>query len=107
MFEKWLHIPIPIFMHVYLYNCTNAAEIKTSSEWIKPHFELIGPYVFHEERVKENITWDDDNDLVSYKTRSFYHFEESLSKGSFEDSITALHVPSIVSLESFKDKIVN
>ena len=62
--------------------------------------ELIerGPYVFDETRTKEEIDFNENQTLVSYRERRKYKFREDLSVGPYDDNITFINLPLLVML---------
>lgn len=55
----------------------------------------IGPYRFREIRDKKNITFNDDNSTVSYRTISTFFFDENGSNGTLNDVITQLNIVAV------------
>lgn len=79
---------------MYLFNWTNAADVRVPG--VKPHFEQMGPYVFREEKTKEDLVWHENKTVTFYGRRTWF-FEPSMSGGKLDDLITCPHLPSIVS----------
>lgn len=94
-FDKWETLPIPVYMRMFLWNWTNAEEVKLYG--VKPHFEQVGPYTYREERLKMDIEWH-ENRTVTFKPNRTWIWEEELSGGKQTDLITAPHLPSLVSI---------
>lgn len=49
MFEKWVDIPIPIYIKFYFFNVTNADKFLAGvgGDWsTKPEVEELGPYIY-------------------------------------------------------------
>lgn len=93
-YKNWVAAPIPIYLTFYMFNWTNPEEIRNPH--VKPHFAEMGPYVFLEKRLKENITFH-NNDTVSYYQRKTWFFQPELSNGTLDDMVTSAHVISAVS----------
>lgn len=55
----------------------------------------IGPYRFREIRDKKNITFNDHNSTVSYRTISTFYFDEDGSNGTLDDNITQLNIVAV------------
>lgn len=55
----------------------------------------LGPYRFREIREKRNITFNDRNSTVSYRTFSTFHFDEDASNGTLDDEITQLNMVAV------------
>ena len=69
-------------MKLYYFNVTNYQEIenrKPGTPGPKPVLEEIGPYVFREWHLKENIVWNDDNSTVTYQQSKRWKFIEEES----------------------------
>ncbi|XP_001357048.3 protein croquemort [Drosophila pseudoobscura] len=99
-FEKWEELPIPVYLHMYLWNWTNAQEVQANG--VKPIFEQLGPYVYREERKKMDLEWH-DNGTVTFNPRRIWYWEEEMSGGKQTDIITGPHLPSIAAAHSMKD----
>ncbi|KAM9455362.1 scavenger receptor class B member 1 isoform 2-T2 [Clarias gariepinus] len=83
-YTMWKDIPVPFFMSIYIFNVLNPEEILAGE---KPMVEQRGPYVYSENRWKDNITFH-DNKTVSYYEYRQYFFEESMSVGNESDVVT-------------------
>ncbi|XP_073827110.1 neither inactivation nor afterpotential D [Musca autumnalis] len=91
-YDKWINTPVPVYMAMYLYNWTNTDQVRVAG--VKPNFERVGPYVFREERIKNNITFYPNN-TVSFMPQRMWYFEPEMSGGTLEDNITCPHLPTI------------
>ncbi|ALC40170.1 ninaD, partial [Drosophila busckii] len=100
-FEKWEVLPIPVYLNMYLWNWTNAAEVALKG--VKPNFQQLGPYVYREERVKKDIVWH-ENKTVTFKPTRTWHWEEAMSGGKQSDLVTVPHLPSIAAAETMRNK---
>jgi CD36 family. len=45
-FSMWEETPIPMYIEVYFFNWTNAAEFQEKPHEVIPEFVEMGPYVF-------------------------------------------------------------
>ncbi|CAD6998341.1 unnamed protein product [Ceratitis capitata] len=88
-YNNWVEAPIPIYLEFHMFNWTNPEEIRNHE--VKPHFVEMGPYVFLEKHLKQNITFYENN-TVSYFEKRTWFFDEQLSGGSLDDMLTAAHV---------------
>ncbi|XP_017481187.1 PREDICTED: protein croquemort [Rhagoletis zephyria] len=88
-YNIWVEAPIPIYLEFHIFNWTNPEEIRNPN--VKPHFVEMGPYVFLEKHLKQNITFY-QNDTVSYFQKRTWFFDEQRSGGSLNDMVTAAHV---------------
>ncbi|XP_013784353.1 scavenger receptor class B member 1-like [Limulus polyphemus] len=102
-FEHWKDVPVPIFIHFYFFNLTNHEGVWSLTE--KPQLAEVGPYVFRESRKKVNVTWNENNNTVSYAQVRTWHFEPDLTLGSLDDIITTLNVPAIAAAQKMKNKM--
>src|SRR5690349_21338015 len=55
----------------------------------------IGPYRFREIRDKKNVTFNDKNSTVSYRTFSTFYFDEDGSNGMLDDEIMQLNIVAV------------
>nr|XP_060641560.1 scavenger receptor class B member 1 isoform X1 [Anolis sagrei ordinatus] len=90
-FELWKDIPVPFYMSIYLFEVLNPDNILRGE---KPVVNQRGPYVYREYRVKENITFH-DNDTLSFLEYRQFHFQADMSSGSESDYIV---VPNMLVL---------
>lgn len=88
-YDMWKEIPIPIYMTFYLFNITNHEQVLRNGA--KPALQEVGPYVFSQKMIKENITFH-ENGTVSYEQKKVYHFEENKSKAKLSDTITHINI---------------
>ncbi|XP_030382948.1 protein croquemort [Scaptodrosophila lebanonensis] len=99
-FDKWEVMPIPVYVYMYLWNWTNANDAWTPG--VKPNFQQVGPYVYREERRKEDLDWHDNN-TVTFNSRHTWFWEPELSGGLQTDLITAPHLVSIAAANTMRD----
>ncbi|CAG2168048.1 unnamed protein product [Oppiella nova] len=90
-YDRWQETPVPLYMKFTFFelkntNYTNLQDIE---------FVEKGPYVFKETRFKQNITFLDDDNLLSYLENRTYEFSAKMScKGCKEnDSVTFINFP--------------
>lgn len=94
-YQMWKETPIPMYMEFYIFNWTNA-HLGDKYPGVKPAFVEMGPYVFYEHHIRENVTFN-DNDTVTYLNKRTWKFEPSKSSGTLDDVLTMLNpVPIIV-----------
>lgn len=84
---------MPLYLDVYFFNWTNSDDFLDGS--IKPIMSELGPYRFREIRDKQNITFNDGNSTVSYRTKSTFYFDEDGSNGTLDDAITQLNIVAV------------
>lgn len=62
---------------------------------VKPNFQQVGPFVYREDKLKEDITWYSNKTVSFYGQRTWY-FEPEMSGASLDDLVTCPHLPSLV-----------
>lgn len=87
-YDSWVEAPIPIYLSFYMFNWTNPEEIRNPN--VKANLVEMGPYVFLEKHLKENLTFF-NNDTVFYYERRTWFFDEERSNGRLDDMLTAAH----------------
>nr|XP_023016491.1 protein peste-like isoform X2 [Leptinotarsa decemlineata] len=88
VFNNWRTNDPPLIMDIYIFNWTNAHQVKNHS--VKPEFQEIGPYRFKEVKDKVNITWH-NNHTISYMHDHKYFFDAEHSVRNLSDVITTLN----------------
>ncbi|XP_066150907.1 protein croquemort isoform X2 [Euwallacea fornicatus] len=101
-YEMWKETPIPMYLHIYMFNWTNALLYNNNFD-IKPIFNEIGPYVFYEHHTKENVTFN-DNHTLTYLNKRTWRFEPDMSRGSLNDLVTTLNPVAAVVANVVKDE---
>ncbi|XP_050527772.1 scavenger receptor class B member 1-like isoform X2 [Daktulosphaira vitifoliae] len=91
LYQLWQKPPVKLYINVYMFNITNSERF-LSGEDEKIHVEEVGPYVYWEELVHENITFN-DNGTISYIPRRKMHFDHELSISNPE--VDHLFVPNL------------
>ncbi|CAG4949326.1 unnamed protein product, partial [Parnassius apollo] len=91
-FEWWARPPVRPFVHVYVYNVTNADEFLNNGS--KPILDELGPYVYSEEWEKVNIT-DNENGTLSFHYKRTYTFQPELSSGLDDDAVVVPNIPML------------
>ncbi|CAK1540787.1 unnamed protein product [Leptosia nina] len=94
-FYIWRDIPIPMYLECFLFNITNAEDIRSGKN-VSIQVQQVGPYVFKEIRKKVNITWN-DNGTVTYRNQRFWYHQPEVSNGSLSDVVTSIN-PIIVTI---------
>ncbi|XP_045478674.1 protein croquemort-like isoform X2 [Harmonia axyridis] len=90
-FKFWKETPIPMYLEIYLFNWTNAADFEDGKPWTrKPIFKELGPYTFKEHHSRVNIKYN-DNYTVNFNTIRTWHFVPEKTMGSLDDNITTLN----------------
>ena len=63
----------------------------------KIKLEEVGPFVYEEKWVREEVEWLEENTAVKFRMKRSYHHRPDLSSGSLTDQITLPNVPFFVS----------
>nr|QBL56988.1 scavenger receptor [Ruditapes philippinarum] len=84
VYEGWVAPSVPIYFTVHLYNLTNFDQFKNGS---RPHFDIVGPFVYQEKRERFNINFLNDSSppSVKFDHRIFYYFKPEMSVGDPND----------------------
>ncbi|ENN78638.1 hypothetical protein D910_09210 [Dendroctonus ponderosae] len=98
----WKETPIPMYLEFHMFNWTNAHLVAKDSG-IKPAFVDLGPYVFYEHHIRDNVTFH-DNDTITYLNKRLWHFEADKSNGTLEDVITILNPLVVIVANVIKDE---
>lgn len=80
-YEIWQNSSkVPIYMTFYVFNVTNPDAVKKNGS--KPHIEAVGPFNYHEIRVKHDIKWSPDLTTVRYLyNRTFFLLKKRCKHG--------------------------
>ena len=95
--NAWIAPPIKPLLKIHYFNATNSEEYLAGG---KLRVEEIGPFVYEEKWVREDVQWSNDNSDVSFKMRRTYHYRPDLSKGSLSDEVILPNVPMFVSFQT-------
>lgn len=98
IYDVWLNLPIDLRMNFYLFNLVNPNEFLLGS---KPVFEEVGPFVYDEKRIKENVTFN--NGTISYRERRRFYFNHELSVSSDDVYVTSINMVIITYLNLVKN----
>ncbi|XP_039751096.1 protein croquemort-like [Pararge aegeria] len=88
-FGIWREVPIPMYLECFMFNITNVEDIVAGKN-VPVQVEQLGPYVYREFHIKENITWNDNNTVTFYNKRTWV-FQPEMSNGSLSDGITSIN----------------
>ena len=80
-----------------MFHVANADEVVKNPS-VKPYLEERGPYVFDQWIEKVNISFEDDDNVVTYDNKKTYIFNANASnKFSLNDYVTLINLPFFVS----------
>ncbi|XP_013187176.1 protein peste [Amyelois transitella] len=86
-YQIWLAPSVPLYFEIYLFNWTNSETFPID----KPHLVQTGPYRFREHREHVNVTWNQEEHTLGYRTFRSWVFDET-SEGNLDDIITTVDV---------------
>lgn len=98
LYNQWLKAPLDIYMNFYLYDLVNGPEFLQGK---KPIFKEIGPFVYQEFMVKENIV-NNNNYTISYTERRHYEFQPQLSPYEIDYQLTSLNMAVVTVLSQIR-----
>ncbi|CAH8583729.1 unnamed protein product [Schistosoma turkestanicum] len=86
VYDNWISPSVPVYFSIYLYNLTNPQEVLSGA---RPRFAEVGPYVYREDRQRNNVEFSDESPprTVKYQHRILYHFQPELSVGPDDQGI--------------------
>ena len=80
-----------------MFHVKNADEVVKNSS-VKPHLEERGPYVFDQWIEKVNISFEDDDNVVTYDNKKTYIFNANASNNlNLYEPVTLINLPFFVS----------
>ncbi|KAH8242551.1 hypothetical protein KR026_001532, partial [Drosophila bipectinata] len=82
IFNLWAQPPVDLYIKIYLFNVTNAADFLAGREQLK--VEQVGPYVYKEIMTHENVVFN-ENDTMSSTPSHPLVWQQHLSEGRRED----------------------
>lgn len=88
--EAWMNPPVQPKLKIYYFNVTNPEEYLAGG---KIKLEEVGPFVYEEKWVREEVEWLEENTAVKFRMKRSYHHRPDLSSGSLSDQITLPNVP--------------
>ncbi|XP_053978858.1 sensory neuron membrane protein 1-like isoform X2 [Hylaeus volcanicus] len=88
IYELWRN-PIPLQLTCYLFNVTNPDDVMRGEN---PNFVEYGPFIYDETFEKQVIDIDEENDEITYTTRSTFAFNKRQSLNvTRHDKVTILN----------------
>lgn len=98
--DKWIAQTQSPKLKIYIFNFTNPDEFLQGA---KPKLDELGPYVFQEDWVKDNIKWKNDDKSIEYNQLRTYKFLPKESTGRLRDTVTVPNIPMMSALNAMKD----
>jgi len=99
---KWIDPPVSPTLKIYVFNFVNSEEFLKDSS-VKPKLVEMGPYVFKETWVKDDIEWKNDDNIIEYDQLRYFKFLPKSSNGKLKDTVTVPNIPMITALNAMKD----
>ncbi|CAF2858108.1 unnamed protein product [Rotaria sp. Silwood2] len=75
LYKIWHDTPVPLYISIYVFDLVNEVEFLNGG---KPHLIQRGPFVYREQRTKEDIRFY-PNGTISYRESRNYIFDQSKS----------------------------
>lgn len=89
----WLFPPLDVYINVYMFNYTNVDEF-TSGRAKKLHVQEVGPYVYKEVLSNHNVTYNENNNTITFIPKREYVLALERSVGDPKvDRIRAPNIP--------------
>eukprot|EP00300_Choanocystis_sp_HF-7_P038730 c5599_g1_i2.p1 GENE.c5599_g1_i2~~c5599_g1_i2.p1 ORF type:complete len:490 (+),score=93.01 c5599_g1_i2:37-1506(+) len=73
----------PIYFQLYFFNLTNPHEVLRGS---RPILHQLGPYSYREYTIRFNISWSDNRELLTYRSRKYFVFDAASSGQGLSES---------------------
>jgi len=96
---RWIDPPVEPKLKIYIFNFTNPDEFLQGA---RPDLVELGPYVFQEDWVKDNVEWRDGDSKIKYNQLRYFKFLPKESKGKLRDVVTIPNIPMIAALDAMK-----
>lgn len=101
-FQLWKNPPIGVYLKVYIFNITNPEEFLKGEEKLK--VKEIGPYVYQEILVNENVVWYDNNTISYMPNRTIVYVPEMSSGDPEKDMVQVPNIPMLGISSSLHDR---
>ena len=82
-------------MNFYVFNLINGQDVVENG--VTPQFEQVGPFVYKEKRLKQDIV-DNMNYTISYKEKRLFEFVPELSVADDTFNITSINLAAITAI---------
>ncbi|KAF2893100.1 hypothetical protein ILUMI_13073 [Ignelater luminosus] len=90
-FNLWKHPPYEVLVNLYIFNVSNPKEFLRGEETLR--FNEIGPYVYREELININATFN-KNGSLTFVPRRLLHFMPEYSVGDPDvDTVVSPNIP--------------
>ncbi|XP_076053206.1 protein croquemort-like [Oratosquilla oratoria] len=88
-FDIWRETPMPVYLRVFFFNLTNPYDFETHGA--KPILQEVGPYVFSEYHMKEDVTFHENHTVSFFQKRWWYWEQEMSGNNSLDDVLTLVN----------------
>ena len=96
--QAWIAPPLKPMLKIYYFNVTNAEEYLAGG---RLRVQEVGPFVYEEKWIREDVEWSEDDTEVSFRMRRSYHHRPDLSRGSLSDEVILPNIPMFVSISKY------
>ncbi|XP_011640597.1 LOW QUALITY PROTEIN: scavenger receptor class B member 1-like [Pogonomyrmex barbatus] len=91
LFSMWKQPVLDIYLNVYVFNITNSVEFLSGKEKLK--VQEIGPYVYQEFLLNDNITFNDNGTMTYIPRRTVVFVPEKSISDPMKDMVIVPNVP--------------
>lgn len=88
-FVLWRDMNIPIYQNFYLFNITNADQVKNGA---KPNLEEIGPFVYKVNISKSALQFNNDSTEITFLEKKQFHFQPKLTKIHLNSTVSYKYI---------------
>ena len=99
LYSSWVNMPVELHTNFYLFNLVNGYAFENLGE--KPMFEQIGPFVYKEVRIKEDVVHN-MNGTITYKERRLFYYLPDKSSYPENFTITSINMAVMTVLNLFR-----
>ncbi|KAL3269263.1 hypothetical protein HHI36_008342 [Cryptolaemus montrouzieri] len=89
LYKKWIESSPAMTFDIYFFNWSNPHDFSDESK--KPSFSEIGPFRFNVRIEKVNVTYNNQNETMSYTRRKWYKFVREESAQDLDFNVTILN----------------
>ncbi|XP_011870818.1 PREDICTED: scavenger receptor class B member 1-like isoform X2 [Vollenhovia emeryi] len=101
LFTLWKVPPVDMYLNVYVFNITNPIEFLNGEEKLK--VQEIGPYVYQEFLVNDNVTFNDNGTMTYIPRRTIAYVPEMSVGDPSEDIINIPNLPFLGASSALSD----
>lgn len=91
LYEAWMKSSDQVYLEIYMFNVTNADEFLNGEA--KLNVEEIGPFIYKQNNIKSNLSWNSDQtELTYYENTTFKFVREKSVMSDEEANITSVNL---------------